>query len=428
MAMPDMAMEGREDGLDGRDGSRLRLAGAAAAHRSNRMTGGIEPTLLAHLAPLDDAVAEMRNTWRPDDPAYRADVYRQAMMNLSYSYFAYFHADAEHPDWAPLWNPVFTCQPNPDDIYLYSPIRADLRYRVSGHRGTVYKLIFCAQRGISGMVDEASECFDVTMIDEQDFEVNPDGTFEILFSAERPEGHAGNWCQLLPAANLIYVRYRMYDWEKEIDPQLSIECLDPVPPKPRLTPEQIGERLGEVAKFPLRMNRMFYDIQNQVKSAVGTNSFFAVRYAGIGSRQVYWPAVFDFDADEALIIETEMPEVAPYWNIQLNDPYFNAIEFVYRLSSTNGAMATLSSDGKLRAVVSLTDPGVPNWLDPAGYTEGTIYGRWYDCSSDPTPTLKRVKLAELRDHMPADTPMVTPEQRADELRRRVRACQRRRRW
>jgi hypothetical protein len=69
------------------------------------------------------------------------------------------------------------------------------------------------------------------------------------------------------------------------------------------------------------------------------------------------------------------------WNIQLNDPYFNALEYVYRLSSINGSTAKISSDGKLRAVISLEDPGVPNWLDPAGYTEGGTYGRWYDADT-----------------------------------------------
>jgi hypothetical protein len=42
--------------------------------------------------------------------------------------------------------------------------------------------------------------------------------------------------------------------------------------------------------------------------------------------------------------------------------------------------------------------------------------------------LKRVKFAELREHLPADTPTISLEERAEELRRRVRACQRRRRW
>ena len=76
----------------------------------------------------------------------------------------------------------------------------------------------------------------------------------------------------------------------------------------------------------------------------------------------------------------------------------------------------------------MEDPGVPNWLDPAGFYQGTVYGRWYDCDSCPTPTIRRVKASEVRAHLPPDTPIVTAEERAEELSRRVRACQRRRRW
>ena len=43
----------------------------------------------------------------------------------------FVRADAEHPDWAPLWNPVYLQQPNPDTIYLYAPLRGDLTYRVT---------------------------------------------------------------------------------------------------------------------------------------------------------------------------------------------------------------------------------------------------------------------------------------------------------
>ena len=385
------------------------------------------PSILDHLGNLDLAVDELANTWRPDDPRYRADVYRQIMMNLAYGYFVYFNADAEHPDWSPLYNHVFADQPNPDDLYLFSPIRDDLTYRVSGDRGTVSKLIFVTQRGIPGTGSEMSDYGADTCIDERDFDVDADGRFEIIFSAKRPDGYTGNWSELKPGADVIFSRYRMVDWENEVDPRMSIECLDPVPPKPRLTPEQIVERIGKMARVPANQNRLFYKMQNDILEKVGYNVFDPIKLPGL-SRQVYWPAVFQLDDGEALIIETEMPEVRPYWNIQLNDPYFNAIEYVYRLSSTNPWMAKISSDGKLRAVVALEDPGVPNWLDPAGFREGTIYGRWYDCDAEPTPVIKRVPLAQLRDHLPADTPAVTPEERAEELRRRVRACQRRRRW
>jgi hypothetical protein len=392
------------------------------------MADPIEPSILAYLQDLEGAVANLADTWRPDDPHYRADIYRQTMASLSYSYFMFFHADAEHPDWAPLWNPVYTLQPNPDDIYVQSPIRGDLTYRVSGNRGTCKILSFTSQAKLSGTYDEIPVPNGHNEVDCGDLGLELGEDFEVIFSAERPAGHTGKWAPIDPNATGMFLRYRSYDWANEIDPVLSIECLDKVGPKPRLAPEQILHRIQEMAKFPARKTKQYFRMQNGVKERVGFNVFEPTRMAGALVKQTYWPACFQLEPDEALVIETEIPEGAPYWNVQLNDPYFNALEYVYRLSSTNGAMATLSADGKFRAVIALTDPGVPNWLDPAGYTEGGIYGRWYDCDSEPVPTLTRVKLAELRNHLPEDTPVVTTEQRAEELRIRVRACQRRRRW
>ena len=392
------------------------------------MTSTIKP-LLSCLKPLEEAVAELANTWRPNDPRYRADVYRQIMMQFSYGYFAFFHADPAHPDWAPLWNPVYTLQPNPDDIYLYCPISSEYRYRITGNRGTAKMLTINTQLSNAGMPwDNDMTGRYYHDIDDGDLRIEANGDFELLLSVARPDGYAGNWLKIEPGAHVLMTRYRSYDWEHEIDPVMSIECLDPVPPKPRLTPEQILERIEQMAWMPVRATKLFYGMQNAVKQRVGVNVFEPVRYSGALSRQVYLPAVFEFEEGEALTLETDLPATRRYWNFQLDDPYFNAVEYVYRLSSTNGHFAKISPDGRFRAVISLTDPGVPNWLDPAGFTQGTIYGRWYDCDSSPTPTLKRVKLSEVRDYLPKDTPVVTPSERAEELRRRVRGCQRRRRW
>ena len=385
-------------------------------------------SVIDQLAGLESAMTNIAETWRPDDPDYVADIYRQTMCSLSYSYFAYFHATAQHPDWSPLWNPVYTLQPNPDDIYLYSPIRGDLTYRVSGTRGSVYLISFTTQKGMSGMVDSPGGPDYHNDLDSNDLVIEADGTFEVIFSEKRPQGHTGNWAPIHREADGMMVRQRSYDWANERDAELTIECLDSVPLKPRLTRDQIDARIREMAAFPGRKTKLYFGMQNGIRERVGINVFEPIRYAGALTKQVYLPAVYELEDDEALIIETELPEKRPYWNFQLNDPYFNATEYVYRLSSTNGAMAKICSDGKFRAVIALTDPGVPNWLDPAGFKQGTIYGRWYDCDSSPVPTLKRVKFANLRDHLPPDMPVVTPEERAEELRIRVRACQRRRRW
>jgi hypothetical protein len=387
----------------------------------------LAPSILEYLTDLDKAVAELANTWKPDDPNYRADVYRQIMMNLSYSYFAFFHADPEHPDWSPLWNPVYLQQPNPDTLYLYAPIRGDLTYRVSGDRGTCHSVVITTQDNFSGFTDSVAAMGKINVFDVSKMEVGPNNELEIIFSGERPAGHTGNWAQIGPNNNTMMVRYISQDWTNERDPQLSIECLDPVPPKPRLDPEEIVERIRKMAMFPANMDRLFFKMQDDLKQRVGVNAFDVFVMPGVDF-QAYWPAAFEFTPGEALIVETELPDVRPYWNLQINDPYFNIVEYVYRLSSTNGHFARPSSDGKFRAVVALEDPGVPNWLDPAGFTEGTLWGRWYDCSSTPKPSLKRVPFDKVRDYLPDDTPVVTPEERAEELSARVRACQRRRRW
>ena len=114
--------------------------------------------------------------------------------------------------------------------------------------------------------------------------------------------------------------------------------------------------------------------------------------------------------------------------MQLNDELWNAVEFIYRQSSLNGHQAALDSDGRFRAVISLEDPGVPNWLDPVGTLQGMIIGRWYQADRLPIPTLKTVPVAQLRHHLPPDTPAVSAAQRAQQLGKRRIGAQLRRRW
>jgi hypothetical protein len=60
--------------------------------------------------------------------------------------------------------------------------------------------------------------------------------------------------------------------------------------------------------------------------------------------------------------------------------------------------------------------------------DGAIMLRWTEASSGPAPTLRAIRLEDLRAHVPPDTPMVTPDQRQTALRARRRAVQLRRRW
>jgi hypothetical protein len=391
------------------------------------MTHTLKPWVdyLAMMAPAEELLALAET---PHDDAMRSELYRQFAMNFALGYFMYFGADPEHPDWMPFLNSVFLLQPNPDDVYLAAIIRGDRSYRIVGERGSVHLLTLDISTGLMGESEQISDTRTRLQFDLDKLERDQDGRFELLLSAQRPAGHTGNWLELHAEANFAMVRQRSYDWGRERDARVAIECLDAVQLKPRMAPEQIAGRLEALTSYTGRLSKLWLLHLQKLRERKPVNDFEFHAFGGGLAQQAYWQSLFEFSEGEALILETDLPEQHRYWNVQLNDPLFNTLEYVQRQSSLNGHQARIDSDGRFRAVISLADPGVPNWLDAAGYLRGTLVGRWYECSSTPMPALRRVPLAELRQHLPADTPVVSPQERAAVLSHRRLGAQLRRRW
>lgn len=376
------------------------------------------------LKPAEDLI---HLTFEPQNEQLRADLCRQLLMNLSQGYFLYFQSDAGHPDWAPFLNSVYRLQPNPDDTYQLAPVKGDGVYRIVGDRGTVKLLTFSTGANMMGMADAPGKNFGY--FDADELALGPGGELDVILSAERPAGHGGNWWPLHPESEFILVRHRSYAWGVEREARLAIERLDAPPPPPRPSPGATDRQMRELLSgFTQRLSRLWLDYQNAVLKRGVVNQVELADFGGAVPAQAYWQGIFRFAPGEALILETSLPAHHSYWNVQLNDELWNAVEFVHHQSSLNGHQAKLDSDGKFRAVISLEDPGVPNWLDPVGTLQGMIIGRWYQADSLPVPTLKAVPLAELRRHLPADTPQVSVQQRAAALRERRIGAQLRRRW
>ena len=144
--------------------------------------------------------------------------------------------------------------------------------------------------------------------------------------------------------------------------------------------------------------------------------------------QFYYETVYDLADDEALVIETAVPEVCPYRSLILTNGIYETTDWYNNHASLNGHQGPVDSDGKWRVVVSARDPGVANWLDTSGYPTGMIQGRWTNCSDTPVPSITLVKLADLDAHLPADVARVTPEQRDEITRARRQAMMQRPHW
>jgi hypothetical protein len=290
-------------------------------------------------------------------------------------------------------------------------------------------LTFVTGAGMMGLAASPGKGFD--QYDAEDLQLAPGGAFEVVLSRDRPAGYTGNWWHLDPRADYILARQRSYDWGTERDARLAIERVDRFVRKSRRAPGAIVGDIRELLSgFTPRLTKMWLQFQNALRERGMINKFEFANFGDIGAIRVqhYWQCVFELQPQEALLLETEIPKVCRYWNLQLNDPLFNTIEYLYAQSSLNGHQARLDADGRFRAVLSLEDPGVPNWLDTGGFLQGTVMGRWYASDTQPLPVISRVPLGDVRAHLPPETPRVTREARELQIRARVRGGQLRRRW
>jgi hypothetical protein len=266
--------------------------------------------------------------------------------------------------------------------------------------------------------------------DLDNFEVAADGSFEIAVSAQ-PQ--PGNWIPLDPESddNLFMLREFFAHWETEKPVELHIELADGKPAGAVVHAEdEYIRRLDLAAKFiEFIVMEWSLKLTQRTLANVGHNAFWDGLFntnanpgAANNPTAIYPGALYLIEPGEALIIECEIP-AARYWNVQLGNAWWQAMDFVHHQSSLNATQAVLDDDGRFRAVISLDDPGVPNWLNPLGACLGVVLFRFYNFDRQVMPAVAQIVSAgEVRRYLPANTPHVTPAAREEILRRRRNAA------
>ena len=54
-----------------------------------------------------------------------------------------------------------------------------------------------------------------------------------------------------------------------------------------------------------------------------------------------------------------------------------SLDYRYFTICINKASAHYEEDGSVKVVVAHSDPGLPNWINTCGHSEGTMLWRWY---------------------------------------------------
>jgi hypothetical protein len=373
--------------------------------------------------PVSNLPERLRN-----DPQVQQETGRLLLEALAERTIEAIGAD-DHPVFLPGSNVTLNVgQPNADTTYRSATISPGGTYRLRGDRGSL-RILKLGQFG--PMPEKASSGISVFAYNDLNaLHLDASGQIDVILSPTRPAGYNGDWWQLAPAANTLLLRQVDFDWSRERDPRISIERLDKPVERPRPDAAELERRLRGLAKSTGNIAFFLVDHVEGLRREGYINRLkeFDVSHLGGLVGQFYYEGAYELSSDEALILDAKVPANCTYWSAILTNDIYETTDWYNNQSSLNGAQARVDRDGVVRIVVSAKDPGVPNWLDTAGYPTGAIQGRWTDCSATPIPTLRKIPLADVRRELPADTPVVTPAQRDHTLRDRRALVQQRPLW
>ncbi len=266
----------------------------------------------------------------------------------------------------------------PDCVYMNASLRAGETYRLFGNRGTAR---YVGLQTMDGMAATTNVLVD-------DLEVDADGNFEAILSADE---HDGNWLKLAGDHPTLTVRNFLYDWDTEVLASLTDRAHRrrgraegplgrPPTSRSRVSCYALGEFVYDNLKFFLDFGAM-----------PQANDFVPpMDMSSMGAAAENRPVIgrFELEPDEALILEFEPPK-GVYWSISLGNPWLETIHYGRHQSSLNGHQAVVDPDGMVRFVLAAQDPGVANWLDTAGHSNGAMLLRCVRTETAPVPSYAR---------------------------------------
>jgi hypothetical protein len=413
----------------------MTLAAPREGRSAGSDTGGIWSLLLDALAGAEKDIVE--GCSRVQSPLLRAEGLRYLTRLFAAGALTELEAsDPAYPQLVPFVSTWITWGgTNPDADYLYAALHPDYSYHLRGTRGRVH--LFAVETYAGDFTDMARIQACGTRYDvlggPGNIAYGPRGEFDIVLSREEREG---NWLPIPDGAAHLLVRSCYYDWDVTDRPHVVIEREGASFPPPSATVDAMTGRLERFLQFLRIGPQICAKAADMYFSAdSGTVRFPPWSLQGdpdyehqISLRdQLYGQGHYQCDAGEAVLLEVAVPP-CPYWSFNLSSPYLENSEWHLRQNSINGHQSVIDSDGVFRAVIAHEDPGVPNWLDTGNHTAGIIQGRFLLPACTPQVTLQVVPLSQLRDRLPVDTPVVSPEARHEALRQRALAVQRRGHW
>jgi hypothetical protein len=344
---------------------------------------------------LERAGEALARPGTPRDPFDRAEGLRYLTRLLRAGLESQLEfADPRFPGFFQLSNETIKIgNDNPDNIYRNANVSARYRYRIRGTRGGAPYLSFSTK---GGGYESDGTMMPTGQIDADQMEIGPDGSFELLVSAE-PE--KGNWLPMKPNTTQLIVRETFSDRAAQRPATLAIERLG-APEDDAIDPQRVEERLQRAVAFVSGTANLFVDWMARYAAhpnALPSDDQERCQRAGGDANIHYCQSRWQLGPAEALVIEIDHLPKRGSWNFQLSNFWMESLDYRHHKIHLNPHSAVLERDGSLRIVVAHSDPGArfPNWLETVGHSQGGMLFRWIGADEHPPIATRVVRLAEL---------------------------------
>lgn len=310
-----------------------------------------------------------------------ADGHRMVLHGLQRALGSQLEADPYRPMFRRAITPVMKFGgDSPDAVYHECSITPDASYRIRGNAAGAVYVSFAIQSA-----DAAGEGVGATL-NSDEFDVAPDGSFEILLA---PGAAAGERNRLgIPEGAFSVLARHYYEGmncvmaEPARSIPLQIDCLSAKPPGGEPDEAAISAGIRRVSRLlrsrtldetrgrgplPAWVSRVPNRFNEPAKPDAG------MAYAALDI--AYAMAPFHVLPDKALVMRGRFP-ACRYAGVVLWTRFRQSFDYLERRVSLNRVQTLPEADGSYRIVVAARDPGVANWLDTGGRSTGILYWRF----------------------------------------------------
>ncbi len=380
----------------------------------------------------------------PGTALQRVDGFRYLTQNLSQAFdLALETKDTKYPAFHTFCSPTRKLgSDNADCVYIQAWIDGESTYRITGKKGTArfWNITVQGPRNTSSYPNAPRvlhEPFGDTPeanIFGHELKTNWDGSFELYVGGPK---QGQNWLPTTKGTRKLFLRQYFDRWDEE-SAEYRIERVGMDTPRPIPTPTQMVEAMRWAGDFCYDAVDFWPEWVWAMPDQIDAKALNQFRGANLDDKTP-WTAQAEtqdkrrgrlitmmrwgLQNDEALILEFDSFD--GFWMITSEALFGNSMDYLYRHVSYTPSRTAVDADGKIRLVLSASDPGFANWIDNQAYTSGVLTFRNVGTRHAPEFRTKVVKAADVARHMPPDSPRRTPQERTTELHERFDAIRRR---